>query len=131
MTTAHHKLKVLTVDDSTKIAQHLSRILSEIIYVEQTGHAYSLADAHRLISNTIPQTIILDIQLKEESGLDLLTFIHKNYPEITVIMLSNMAYPAYRSKCIELGAKYFLDKSTDFEKINEVLDIIYNEQLAQ
>lgn len=130
MKTDNKELRVLTVDDSTKIAQHLNRLLSELVNVKQIGHAYNLSDAHRLISNN-PHVIILDIQLKEESGLDLLSHIQKNNPEIIVIMLSNMSYTAYRTKCLELGAQYFLDKSTDFEKITEVLDRIYADFLNQ
>jgi DNA-binding NarL/FixJ family response regulator len=126
-TTEHKKLKVLTVDDSTKIAQHLNQMLSEISYVERIGHAYTLENAHKHINKNNPHLVILDIQLKEESGLDLLTYLHKNNPEIIVMMLSNMSFPAYRTKCLELGAKYFLDKSIDFEKIPVVIDSIYKD----
>lgn len=121
------KLKVLTVDDSAKIAQHLSQLLGEINYVDRIGHAYTLENAHKHIHKNKPDVVILDIQLKEESGLDLLTHLHKNNPEIIVMMLSNMSYPAYRIKCLELGAKYFLDKSIDFEKIPIVIETIYKD----
>jgi DNA-binding NarL/FixJ family response regulator len=120
-------LKVLTVDDSTKIAQHLSQILEEINFVERIGHAYNLENAHKLLIKNKPHLVILDIQLKDESGLNLLTFLAENNPDIIVMMLSNMSYPAYRTKCAALGAKYFLDKSIDFEKIPTVIETIYKD----
>ena len=42
---------------------------------------------------------------------------------ITVV-LTNYPYPHYRKKCLEAGAKYFLDKSTEFSKIPEILEKI-------
>jgi hypothetical protein len=37
-----------------------------------------------------------------------------------VIMLTNYPYPQYRKKCLGLGADYFFDKSTEFEKVTEL-----------
>jgi len=38
-----------------------------------------------------------------------------------VCILTSYAYPQYRTKCLALGADYFLSKSDDFEKINVVI----------
>jgi DNA-binding NarL/FixJ family response regulator len=39
----------------------------------------------------------------------------------TVIVLTNFAYPQYRKRCLQNGAEFFFDKSTEFEKVGEVL----------
>jgi len=39
----------------------------------------------------------------------------------TVIVLTNHPYALYRKKCLQVGAKFFLDKSNEFEKVGEVL----------
>jgi hypothetical protein len=36
-------------------------------------------------------------------------------------MLTNYPYPQYRKKCKDAGADFFFDKSTEFDKITEVL----------
>jgi CheY-like chemotaxis protein len=36
-------------------------------------------------------------------------------------MLTAFAYPQYRRKCLEAGADFFLDKTTEFERVAEVL----------
>jgi hypothetical protein len=37
-------------------------------------------------------------------------------------MLTNFAHEQYRQKCLQLGADYFFDKSTEFEKVLSVLN---------
>jgi DNA-binding NarL/FixJ family response regulator len=34
-----------------------------------------------------------------------------------VIILTNYPYPAFRQKCLDAGADFFLDKSTEFDQI--------------
>jgi DNA-binding NarL/FixJ family response regulator len=36
-------------------------------------------------------------------------------------MLTNYPYPQYRKKCIEAGADYFFDKSTEFDRIIDTI----------
>lgn len=114
-------LKVLTVDDSQIVSDSLGTMLGEINDVNWIGHAFTLSDAYLRIIENSPEVIILDIQMKEESGFELLEFLRDKHPEIEVMMFTNLSYLPYRKKSMELGAKYFLDKSTEFEKIPEIL----------
>jgi len=36
-------------------------------------------------------------------------------------MLTNYSYPQYRKRCIDAGATFFFDKSTELGKVSEVL----------
>ena len=65
-------LKLITVDDSQIIADHVSFLLTKLPWIEWLGHAYNLEEARQLLQEKSPTAIILDIQLKEESGLDFL-----------------------------------------------------------
>src|SRR6266853_1988886 len=38
-----------------------------------------------------------------------------------ILICTNYPYPQYRDECIAAGADYFLDKSSEFEKIPEIL----------
>ena len=63
--------------------------------------------------------MILDVRLPRGNGVEVLQNIKKDRPNTKVIILTN--YPEYRGKCIELGADYFFDKLTEFEKVTEVV----------
>jgi len=48
--------------------------------------------------------------------------IKRDKPSCKVIVLTNYPYREYRKKCMELGADFFFDKATEFDKIPEVLE---------
>ena len=115
-------LTIFTVDDSEIVFKNMGSLLTESKTISWIGHAFSLADAQKQIAKKNPQIVILDIQLKEDSSFQLLQHISKQHPAITVIMFTNLSSEPYREKCKKLGAKYFLDKSTEFEKIPQILE---------
>jgi DNA-binding NarL/FixJ family response regulator len=96
--------------------------------VEFLGSANNAISALNLIHKQVPNVVILDINLDENAaqfnGIDLLIALRKRYPQMKIIMLTNLSAPQYRSRCLAFGANYFFDKSNDFEKIPEVLDEI-------
>ena len=53
--------------------------------------------------------------------MDLLKTIKREQPGSTVIVLTNHGYPQYSKKCLENGARFFFDKSTEFQKVAAVL----------
>jgi DNA-binding NarL/FixJ family response regulator len=118
-------LKIITVDDSSIVTERLQSLFSELDYVAFMGNARSIGDALHLIEYHRPDVVILDIHLEGEvpgaNGITLLTRIKRIYPNMYIVMLTNMAIPQYRSVCMALGADYFLDKSHDFELIPETL----------
>ncbi len=60
--------------------------------------------------------------MPKENGIKVLQNIKKNDPAFIVNILTNYPpYPQYRKKCMKSGSDFFFDKSTEFEKVMEVL----------
>ncbi len=114
-------IRVLIVDDSALIRERLKTMLSEIAGVEIVGEAEDKMEAIASNDRLHPDVVILDIRLPRGNGIEVLQNIKGNNPSVTIIMLTNYPYPQYRRKCMEAGADFFLDKSTEFEKVSEVL----------
>lgn len=113
-------MKVLIVDDSAILRKKLKEMISEIEGIDIISEAKNPLEAMRSIKTINPDVVILDIRLNRESGIDLLEKIKKSRPDTKVIMFTNYPYPQYRKKCKELGADFFFDKATEFEKVTEV-----------
>jgi len=64
------------------------------------------------------------------NGIEVLKNIKKNGSGPTIIILTNYPYPQYRKKCMGAGANYFFDKSTEFNKIIEVIKKLIQESNA-
>ncbi len=114
-------MKVLIVDDSAVVQDRLAEMLSEVEGVEVVARASDPVAAVSSLRNLRPHVVILDIRMSGGSGINLLKSIKQDKSPPVVIMLTNYPYPQYRKKCAELGADFFYDKSTDFDKIPEIL----------
>lgn len=112
---------ILIIDDSEIIRDRLAISLAEIPNVHIVGQASNTAEGYDLFMTCNPEIIILDIRMPGESGIKLLERIKRESPQTTVIILTNYPYQAYRQHCEKLGANFFLDKSTEFEKIAELI----------
>ncbi len=73
-----------------------------------------------------PDIVLLDINMPGKNGIELLRFIRvKNFGS-EVIMLTNHAEVIYREQCQELGARFFLDKSSDFGLVPDIIKDYYS-----
>jgi DNA-binding NarL/FixJ family response regulator len=113
-------MKVFIADDSTVLRERLVEMLSDIPGIEIMGYAQDVPEALTSIKKLNPDVVILDIRMPGGSGIDVVQDIKRDKRAPTIIVLTNYPYPQYRKKCLGLGADYFFDKSTEFEKVTEV-----------
>lgn len=117
------RLKVLIVDDALSVRESLKKIVSSISSVELIGEAGSIVDAKIILDKIKPELTILDLNLSDGSGIELLREIKTGTNPHTVIMLTNYSAPQYKKKSFENGADYFLDKSTEFERVVDLIKL--------
>jgi DNA-binding NarL/FixJ family response regulator len=110
-------MRVFIADDSEILRVRLIDMLSEIEGVEIIGQAQNSLDAIERINKLSPHVVILDIRMPRTNGIEVLEAIKKDDESPKVIIFTNYPYPQYREKCMDLGADYFFDKSTEFEKL--------------
>ncbi|MEP7254505.1 MAG: response regulator [Ferruginibacter sp.] len=108
---------LLIVDNSSLIIERLIVILCEVKIVQKIFTAADYEGAVEILSGNKTNIVLLDIQLPGKNGIELLRFIVKNYPDIKVVMLSNLVSEYYQKLCKKIGAVHFIDKSKDFDHI--------------
>jgi len=112
---------VFLVEDSLAIRARLATTIREIEGAELVGEAGAVGAAIDGIRATHPGAVILDLQLEDGSGLEVLKTVHPSSPELHVAVLTNYATDQHRRACLDAGAEYFLDKSSDFPRIREIV----------
>ena len=117
------KLRVVIVEDSAIIRARLSEALSEIPNVAIVGQVETEADALAILAQAKWDAAVLDLQLKQGTGLGVLKSLARGTrPANTkIIVFTNYAFPQYRDRSMLLGADYFFDKSREFHRVREVL----------
>src|SRR5688572_28503887 len=117
-------MKVFVVEDSAAVRERLVEMVRDLEDIEVVGEADSFGDAIVGIRDTMPDVAILDIKLVNDagSGIDVLNAVRKELPALRAIVMSNFATPQHMKASADAGAEYFLDKTSDFERIPEILE---------
>ena len=121
-------LKVFIAEDSPSVLKALNLLLECIPQVQVIGSAERAPRAAELIEKLKPDVAFLDFSLAEGSGLDVLKQIKPALPAIIAIILTSHDDRWIRAKCKAAGADHFLSKSSDFEKIPDLLRQILREK---
>ncbi len=119
-------MKVFVVDDSVVIRDRLKRLLAEVPQVQVVGEAGDAQIAISAILEQEPDVVLLDIQLLNGNGIDVLKRLKQERVSPAVIILTDYPYPEYRQLCLAAGADFFFLKSTEFEQLVPAL-----QQLSQ
>ena len=114
-------MQVFLVEDSTIVRERLETMLCAVPGTEIVGRAAGAQAAIRDILRTRPELVVLDVQLAEGSGFDVLRALHAQAPELHVVMLSNFSSDPYRQIAERFGARAFFDKTRDFERVRDVV----------
>jgi DNA-binding NarL/FixJ family response regulator len=114
-------LMVFLVEDSPVIRARLAATIRAIDGAELVGEAGTVLGAIDGIRSTHPSAVILDLQLEDGSGLDVLKAVRACAPALHVAVLTNYATDQHRRACMDAGAEFFLDKSSDFPRIREIV----------
>jgi DNA-binding NarL/FixJ family response regulator len=106
------------IEDSPTIRDNLIETLKELAAVEPVGTAETEHEGKRwLAQNEDWDLAVVDLFLREGSGLNVLEAARKRRPGQRVIVLSNHATRDVRWRCAQLGADAVFDKSTEIEAL--------------
>lgn len=117
------ELTIYIVEDSRPVRERLIETLGDIPHARVVGQADGIADALRDMKDINPRVLILDVQLREGSGIRLLKQMRATgvrSPEI-VIVVTNYPTEDYRRASEEQGAHHFFDKASEFDRVRDVL----------
>jgi two-component system OmpR family response regulator len=125
----HHGLRVFLVEDSAMIRDRVMEAVAEQGYADVIGCAETEEDALAGIQDLKPDAVVLDIQLRQGNGLNVLRRL-KGLPfgsQPVVIIFTNHANPEFRRHAASQGALYFLDKVSEFDHLEGLLKMLSEE----
>jgi DNA-binding NarL/FixJ family response regulator len=115
------KIMILIVDDNMNFVDRMICLLEDTDNIGHINVASNYDEARRLLASEDPDVVLLDINLPGKNGIELLKLIRQNKQECEVIMITNHADEYYKQQCHELGAKHFLDKSSDYSLVPAII----------
>lgn len=118
--------RFIVVDDHQLFTDGLVRILKEerdFNPVAVFSNANDIWDGMRLHDVDL---VLLDIQLRDQSGLDVCRHIRKLYPEVKIVLISMIQAPHILKEGLKQGANGYIPKTIDARLLKEILRRIWH-----
>jgi len=117
---------VWVVDDDEEMTRAISLFL-QLMECEPASFFGARAAAKALLAGRRPDLMLLDINMPEVSGLDLLEFMRRRseWKHLPVVMLSSEAADIVVDKALELGAEVYVTKPVTLEELERVMSEAY------
>ena len=113
------RLKTYIVEDNPTIRENLIGTLEELACIDAVGTAETENDGKAWLAEQGAQwdLAIVDLFLKQGSGLGVLAACRDRKPWQKVVVLSNYATADIRQRCSQLGVDAVFDKSNEIEAL--------------
>ena len=115
------RLKTYLVEDNPTIRENLIATLEELVDIDAIGVSDTENEAKLWLQNNPLKwdLAILDLFLKQGSGLGVLASCRDRQPSQKVVVLTNYATTDIRQRCSQLGVDAVFDKSNEIDALVE------------
>jgi DNA-binding NarL/FixJ family response regulator len=108
---------VLLVDDHDLIRQGLRRAFERESDFNVVAEAAGVAECLELAREHKPEVAVIDINLKDGSGLDAVTQLRRDFPDMGIVVLTMYDDDVHLFKAMEAGASAFVPKSVSTDQV--------------
>jgi DNA-binding NarL/FixJ family response regulator len=123
-------IRILVVDDHPVVRHGLCNLLSSHPDFEIVGEAEDGAQVLPLLAAHKTDIILLDIQMKGQSGIDVARRVISSYPQVKIIILTTYDEQSYVDQALEAGVHGFLLKSASHETLpDSIRSVMRGEKL--
>lgn len=119
------KIKVLVIDDHTIVRDGICALLGLAGDIEVVGEASNGKEAIEMVRKLAPDVVLMDIAMPIMGGLEATHRIHKEFPNVKVLALTQYDDREYVFPVIEAGAYGFISKSAASSELTTGIRSVY------
>lgn len=129
--------KVMIVDDHELVCRGFASLLAEEPDLRCVGNAGSIEEALQLFKEEQPDVVIVDLSLRDDSGVDLIKKIRKISPQVKILVSSMHDESLYAERVLRAGASGYVNKRdaphTLLSAIRQILlgELHFNPRIAE
>lgn len=124
-------IRILIVDDHDGVRLGLTTALATIDDLLVVGAANSGSEALRLCRRLRPDVVLMEIQLPDRDGIDLVRMIRRQFPKVQVVVLSSVTSTDFRQRAGSAGVHSYLSKYVAVDDLIAVIRAAYRERPAE
>jgi len=119
------RIKVLIVDDHTLVRDGIRALLALVADIEVVGEAGNGKEALQKIKELVPDVVLMDLAMPIMGGLEATRRIHREFPGVKVLALTQYDDSEYVIPVIEAGARGFVTKMGAFSELASAIQATY------
>lgn len=123
---AQHRKTVFLVDDHPVLRRGLKLVIEDEPDLVVCGEAATMVEALAAIRAARPDIAIVDLSLKEGSGLELVGQLKEALPELPVLVLSAMPEARFAEPALRAGARGYVEKQEDISQVVAAIRRIFS-----
>ncbi len=105
------KTRVLIVDDHTIVRDGINSLLALAGDIEVAGEAANGREGLEKVGKLLPDVVLMDISMPIMGGLEAIHRIHKEFPEVKILVLTQYDDKEHVFPAIQAGANGFISKT--------------------
>src|SRR5262245_29145753 len=113
--------RVLIVDDHPVVREGLAMRIAACSDLQVCGEADDIASALKMLADTKPDLAVIDIVLKNSTGLELIKHMQAKHSTVRVLVWSMYNEGLYAERALRAGAHGYITKERATEKIIEAI----------
>lgn len=119
-------IKIIIADDHPEVRNAWSSFLADQKNMSVVAMCADGNEAVKAVAEHQPDIVLMDINMKQTSGIDATKIITQQYPHAKVIAVSLHGSALYIKKMIDAGAKGYVIKHNVAEELLQAIDEVYN-----
>lgn len=116
------RIRVLLADDHTLFRKGIRKMLEEMPDVEVVGEAATGREAVEKAGATVPDVILMDIQMPEVTGIEATRQVLQENPHIGIILVTMFDDPESAFAGMRAGARGYVLKEAEPEELRRAVD---------
>lgn len=116
----------MIVDDHSMVRQGLKQLLELDGDMKVIAEAGNGKQCLQMLSNINPDVILLDINMPEVNGLEVLEKLHSNGTKYKVIVLTVHSEVEYLLKAIDIGINGYMLKDSNLDELKKAITAVFN-----
>ncbi|HEY2685016.1 MAG TPA: response regulator transcription factor [Steroidobacteraceae bacterium] len=116
--------KVLIADDHAVVRAGYRQFLEADSNIKKVGEASSGNDVLDQLRQDQWDVVLLDINMPDRSGLDILRHITAHHPSVSILVMSGLPEELYARNVLRAGAKGYLSKGSDPQELLRAIRLV-------
>jgi DNA-binding NarL/FixJ family response regulator len=119
------KIRVLVIDDHTIVRDGICSLLALAGDIDVVGEAANGRDGLEKVGKLLPDVVLTDMAMPIMDGLEAIRRIHKEFPDINILVLTQYDDKDHVFPAIQAGANGFISKTAASSELTSGIRAVF------